>query len=95
MRESEIEAYLVKRVEAMGGAVRKVSWPGRRGAPDRLVMLRERYGLDAGPRTIWVELKKPGLKPRVDQLAEHALLRSYGQRVEVINSLKGVDDLLS
>lgn len=39
MRESKIEAYLVKRVKALGGEVRKVQWIGRRGAPDRLVML--------------------------------------------------------
>ncbi len=39
MRESEIESYLVERVKALGGEVRKVKWIGRRGAPDRLVML--------------------------------------------------------
>lgn len=39
MRESEIETYLVKRVNELGGEVRKVKWIGRRGAPDRLVML--------------------------------------------------------
>ena len=42
MKESEIEAYLVKRVKEMGGEVRKVKWIGRRGAPDRLVMLPAR-----------------------------------------------------
>lgn len=39
MRESTIENYLVERVKAMGGEVRKVKWIGRHGAPDRLVML--------------------------------------------------------
>ena len=39
MRESTIEAHLVKRVKELGGECRKVTWPGRRGAPDRLVML--------------------------------------------------------
>lgn len=39
MRESEIEKYLVERVKALGGEVRKVRWIGRNGAPDRLVML--------------------------------------------------------
>ncbi|MBA4315591.1 MAG: hypothetical protein C0422_09750 [Alcaligenaceae bacterium] len=39
MRESQIEKYLVKRVKELGGEVRKVQWIGRRGAPDRLVML--------------------------------------------------------
>jgi hypothetical protein len=39
MREAVIERYLVKRVIALGGEVRKVQWVGRRGAPDRVVML--------------------------------------------------------
>lgn len=39
MRESTIENHLVERVKALGGEVRKVKWVGRRGAPDRLVML--------------------------------------------------------
>lgn len=42
MRERDIEAYLVERVKAMRGEVRKVKWVGRRGAPDRVVMLPER-----------------------------------------------------
>lgn len=39
MRESTIEDHLVKRVKALGGEVRKVQWVGRRGAPDRVLML--------------------------------------------------------
>ena len=39
MRESEVEAYLVKRVKELGGDTRKMKWIGRRGAPDRFVML--------------------------------------------------------
>lgn len=39
MRERDIEKHLVQRVKALGGEVRKVQWIGRRGAPDRLVML--------------------------------------------------------
>ena len=39
MRESDIEEYLVKRVKELGGEIRKVKWIGRRGAPDRVVML--------------------------------------------------------
>lgn len=38
-RERDIEKYLVGRVKALGGEVRKVKWIGRNGAPDRLVML--------------------------------------------------------
>lgn len=38
LKESDIEGYLVKRVRAMGGEVRKVNWIGRKSAPDRVVM---------------------------------------------------------
>lgn len=103
MRESEIEAHLVKRVKAEGGEVRKVQWIGRRGAPDRLVLLPLRvfdWG-DMGerpyprqPEAIWVELKAPGKKPEPHQEREHQRLRAMGQRVEVIDSIEGVERLL-
>jgi hypothetical protein len=103
MRESQIEKHLVARVKALGGEVRKVAWVGRRGAPDRLVMLPLRhvddpddpFGLAAGPATIWVELKAPDVKPEAYQLREHARMRAMGQRVVVIDSIAGVEDLLS
>lgn len=102
MREADIERYLVKRVKAMGGEVRKVQWVGRRGAPDRLVMLpaaTKTQTLDCAwcnpsGQAIWVELKAPGKKPRVNQLREHDRMRSMGQRVMVIDSLEGVDEVL-
>jgi len=102
MRERDIEAYLVKSVKALGGEVRKVQWVGRRGAPDRLVMLpahtlRERALLAYNDisRTIWVELKAPGKKAEPHQLREHKRMEKMGQRVVVIDSLEGVDDLLA
>lgn len=129
MRERDIEAYMVKRVKAMGGEVRKVKWIGRRGAPDRLVMLpappalrwcRGTVGLEhrsfdasefntgrrfcmkcgvqdveAAGRAVWVELKATGVAPEPHQLREHARMRRMGQRVEVIDSLAGVEELLS
>jgi hypothetical protein len=102
MRERDIEAHLVKRVKELGGEVRKVQWVGRNGAPDRLVMLpmhlvtgsvlakNRGYSL-----TIWVELKAPGAKPRPTQLREHERMRAMGQRVEVIDSIEGVERILS
>lgn len=97
MRERDIEDYLVKRVKAMGGEVRKVQWIGRVGAPDRLVMLPFNESLYSGrlKTTVWVELKAPGAKPRPSQLREHDRMRAMGQRVEVIDSLEGVEALLS
>lgn len=100
LRERDIERHLVRRVKALGGEVRKVQWVGRRGAPDRLVMIpaSERQWLQLDRRvahTIWVELKAPGVKPEAHQLREHGRLRKMGQRVVVIDSLEGVEELLA
>lgn len=102
MRESQIEKYLINRVVQLGGEVRKVKWLGRRGAPDRLVMLPARrvtepcgccsYTEDS--QTIWVELKAPGKGPEPHQEREHERMRRMGQRVEVVDSIEGVEALL-
>ena len=98
MRERDIERHLVKRVKQLGGEVRKVEWIGRRGAPDRLVMLAPGIVVYPGPDygyTIWVELKAPGVEPEPYQLREHERMRALGQRVEVIDSIEAVESLLS
>ena len=86
MLERTIEAYLVKRVKAIGGEVRKVKWIGRNGAPDRLVM--------TPMWTVWVELKRPGKKAEPHQAREHARMRVMNQRAVVIDSMTGVDALI-
>lgn len=94
MRESVIEQYLVKRVEELGGEVRKVRWIGRRGAPDRLVMCPSPQDFRWWCSTVWVELKATGEKPEAHQLREHDRMRRMGQRVVVIDSIEGVEELL-
>jgi hypothetical protein len=108
MRESDIEDYLVKRVKAMKGEVRKVQWIGRNGAPDRFVMLPPKFVREAGDVLVyeglgvWVELKSPetirtfpaDARERA-QAREHKRMRELGQRVEVIGTLEGVEELLS
>lgn len=88
MRESDIEQYLVDRVKELGGECRKVKWIGRRGAPDRVVMMQ-------GKGTIWVEVKAPGGKPKPHQSREHARMRNKGQQVEVVDSFQRVDEVLA
>lgn len=106
MKESAIEDYLTKRVRELGGEVRKVQWIGRKGAPDRLVMLPWDAWLCTEsrdqPTTIWVELKAEGLAalfPHTpherQQHREHERMRAMGQRVVVIDSYAGVEELLS
>ena len=106
MKERDIENHLVDRAVQLGGEVRKVKWIGRRGAPDRLVMLpptklREFFGVADGTTTFWVELKAPGKKATFpadaherQQDREHKRMRAMGQRVEVIDSIIGVEELL-
>lgn len=105
MKESQIEAYLVKRVKELGGECRKVQWIGRRGAPDRLVMLPSRWapcGVALDPRSaIWVEIKNPETIKTFPadarekaQAREHKRMRAMGQRVEVIGTIEQVDQLL-
>lgn len=105
MKERDIEAHLVRRVRELGGEVRKVQWIGRRGAPDRVVMLPNGrvFAVDeiGGGRTIWVELKNPKTiltfpaNPHERQQArEHERMRAMGQRVEVIGTIEQVESLL-
>ena len=88
MIEFDIESYLVAQVKLLGGEVRKVKWIGRRGAPDRFVMLPER-------RAFWVELKAPGQKAKPHQSREHARMSAMGEIVHVIDSIAGVDEVLA
>ena len=82
--EGKIEAYLRKRVLETGGRIRKLSWIGRRGAPDRLIWW-------PGPLLTFVELKAPGKKPTKQQAREHARLREDGFDVLVVDSMEAVD----
>jgi hypothetical protein len=85
MRESKIEAALVKRVKAEGGEIRKLAWIGRRGAPDRLVML-------PGRNAVLVELKAPKGRLSKVQEREHAVLRNWFV-VHVVWSLDAINEV--
>ena len=102
MKERDIEAYLVERIRALGGEVRKVQWPGRRNAPDRVVMLptdvATRLPYTSRSPTIWVELKNPVTVAKFPNTAheraqyrEHRRMRRAGQHVEVIGTKEHVD----
>lgn len=104
--ERDVEKYLIKRVKALGGEVRKVKWIGRNSAPDRVVMLpwRDDPRADSGGKdqTIWIEVKAPGLAASFPlgaheqaQHREHERMRKMGQRVVVVDSYEAVDEVLS
>ena len=84
--EREVEGYLVRQVEKMGGMCPK--FDSVRGWPDRIVLLPS--GVLA-----WVETKRPVggvLSPA--QLVIHEQLRRVGQQVYVVWSREEVDELL-
>lgn len=83
MIEQEVEDYLCAEVRKSGGEVRKAEWIGRKHCPDRRVMHPS--------RCCWVEVKRPGAKPRPGQQREHERMRSFGEDVIVIASMDEVD----
>jgi hypothetical protein len=87
MRESVVEAYLVAQVKARGGEIRKVRWIGRRGAPDRYVLLPDRM-------PAFIELKRPGLDAAEHQAREHARLRGLNATVLVLDTIEKIDHWL-
>lgn len=87
MIENDIEDYLIERVRAAGGEVRKAEWVGRRHCPDRRVMHAK--------RCVWVECKRPGAKPRPGQLREHARMRLLGEDVIVLSTFDEVDEFIA
>lgn len=85
--EASIEAYLRNKVKRCGGRCYKWVSPGNSGVPDRIVVLPEGV-------LVFVELKNE--KGRLSELqkVQLARLESLGQRTEVINSKKGVDEFM-
>lgn len=86
--EKEVEAYLVRRVKALGGQCLKWVSPGNSGVPDRIVLL-------PGGHVCFVELKQPK-GGRVGHLQEYwrMKLTDLDFEAHVINSKTGVDWLL-
>lgn len=81
MRESQIETPAVVRAERAGFFVRKVAWPGRRAAPDRVFAHAVRG-------TVWIEFKRPGEVATLGQKNEHAKMRAAGMEVHVCDSVE-------
>lgn len=88
MKEKAIEKRLRKGIEALGGLCYKFESPGRRGVPDRLIVV-----------PFWspymVETKAPGEVPEEHQQREHERLRKRGLRVFVLDTIEKVDKHLT
>ncbi|MFE7114088.1 VRR-NUC domain-containing protein [Streptomyces sp. NPDC057654] len=82
-RESTIEGYLLSQCRAHGFLCLKFVSPSRGGVPDRIVV--------APRNTVFVEVKRPGGRPRKRQQRMHAKLRRHGGEVHVVDDKPSVD----
>ena len=90
MVESEklIERYLFDQVKQRKGLCIKLLTNHLLGLPDRLCLFPK-------AQVVFVELKTTGQKPKKIQLFIHKQLRALGFRVEVIDTVQGVIDLIN
>lgn len=84
MRESAIERHLVSVVHKLKGECLKFTSPGRRHVNDRLVLLS--YG-----RVWFIELKRPGAKPRPGQVRFHKRLNDLECHWAVFDTKEQID----
>lgn len=84
--EKDIESYGVRKMRQADILFYKFVSPSRAGVPDRIAMY--------GGRVVFVELKRPGGKPRGLQIKVHETMRAHGMDVRVIDSKEGIDALI-
>jgi hypothetical protein len=87
-KEDSVEEELVRRVRALGGRCEKMAMQGRRGFPDRLVVL-------PGGRIYLVECKRPvGGRLSPHQISLHAAYEALGVRIAICRNSADIDNLL-
>lgn len=80
MNEFHIERTVCRRAVKAGWLVRKLTFPGRNGAPDRLFAKRGALVL--------IEFKRPGGKTSPAQEREIERLRAAGLEVHVVDDIE-------
>lgn len=89
MKDSEkiVERKLVELTKLNGGMCVKLLSFHINGLPDRMLLFPK-------AKLVFVELKSTGEKPRKIQLFIHDKLRKMGFRVEIIDTIEQVIDLI-
>ncbi|GHU48828.1 nuclease [Clostridia bacterium] len=87
MREKQIEQKLIEAVKSKSGICPKFTSPGTDGMPDRLVIL-------PGGKIAFVEVKRPGEKPRPLQVARHRTLLRLGAKVFVLDDASQIGGII-
>lgn len=87
MLERQVEKALVDAIKKAGGIAPKFTSPGTAGMPDRLIILPK-------GRIAFVELKRPGQKPRPLQTRQMDRLTQLGCMVRTIDHPNQIQDLI-
>ena len=88
MLEKELEKNMKYEIKKLGGRAYKFISPGNAGVPDRLIVL-------PGERVYFVELKRPGEKPRKLQEKQIKFLQELGCSVVIISTEKELEDFIN
>lgn len=88
MLESKVEAKICETVQEMGGLCLKWVSPGFSGVPDRIIIL-------PGGRILFVEVKRPGGKPRPRQIRVQEQLRDLGCEVITVDDVEDLKEILN
>jgi len=84
--ENDVETYLYKQAKKHDILYYKFTAPSTRGVPDRILI--------GNGKTIFLELKRPGEKPRKLQFAIHKRMREHGATVFVADTKELVNDVI-
>lgn len=91
-RESEIEAEIVAYAKARGWWTTKYVSPGRRGVPDRIFARNGWVEIQSNRvpqvRVVFIEVKKVGERPTVQQEKVHRDMREQGLEVYWTDNLE-------
>lgn len=86
--EAQVERYLKKEIEKLGGYCWKFVSPGAAGVPDRIILL-------PGGRVVFAELKAPGQKPKKIQVKIQDGIREMGLPVfGCVDSYAAADEVV-
>lgn len=85
--ESKIEQLFKDQAKKYNCLAMKMVSPAVRGVPDQIVM---GHASDKTHRVIFVEMKRPGSRPRPDQVRMINKMRGNGASVTIIDNEKGV-----
>lgn len=83
MREKEIEKYLKRKVEALGGMCIKFTSPSMAGVPDRIVVCKG--------RVVFIEMKNEEGRLSKIQKERMKQLLDCGAMVDILHSKDDVD----